>query len=94
MNKDDEGTGGKKPTTLGDVVKAKAAYKKELANSRAVIKKAGNKPVNYDVKKLNLLNSDYVNAYNDYKTRSTAGDNSSVNPINGPIAGTHKDAGK
>ena len=28
------------------------------------------------------------------KTRSTAGDNSNVNPINGPIAGLHKALGK
>lgn len=28
------------------------------------------------------------------KTRSTAGDISNVNPINGPIAGTHKSVGK
>ena len=28
------------------------------------------------------------------KTRSSAGDNSNVNPMNGPIAGTHKSVGK
>ena len=28
------------------------------------------------------------------KTRSTAGDNSNVNPMNGPIAGLHKALGK
>jgi hypothetical protein len=28
------------------------------------------------------------------KTRTTAGDNSNVNPMNGPIAGTHRRYGK